>query len=104
MLRHESALQGNAHVRHLDWQEALDSESRAMSSGARGTESTRVAVDESNTKTAPKSGTQNEYDVILGTDILYEVCIKIIPKSGGFGDCTWRTLTLGNVILKATIM
>lgn len=91
MLRHDSPLQGNAHVRHLDWQEALDSESKAMSSVACGTESTGVAVDESNIKTAPKSGTQNEYDVILGTDILYEVCIKMIARFERFFEFTRHT-------------
>lgn len=69
-------LQGIAHVRHLDWQEALNLESRSGAHKTLATESTEGAVEGAHAGAAPVLASQDKFSVILGTDIMYEVCCR----------------------------
>ena len=82
--------QGTMLVRHLDWQESVAAEqsqqATATNNSSGGVDETQLAADQAHTQTQTQTRTQTQtqtlapqvaldaqFDVVIGTDIMYEV-------------------------------
>lgn len=63
------------HVRHLDWEESLAAEQGQQSKDPIGThqEDAETQPSDADASLAPHVAIEDKFEVVIGTDILYEV-------------------------------